>query len=64
MKMTLELDKHEVAEAIKMYLRAEKGFDVDPDNINFKLRTTGQRGGPQSKNFHKAECKNVTETTD
>ena len=60
MQMDLELSKDEAVEAVASYLK-DKGYEVDPENIRFRVQKTGQRSGISSHSVTKVEAKNVTQ---
>lgn len=62
MDMTVDLNRSEVREAIKFYLRKEKEIDVKEDNIAFNVTdgSSGSRqGGISSPTLKSATCNNV-----
>jgi len=65
--MNIELEPSEVKEAIRTYLKTEKGLEVDEEDITFKISggSSGSRPGSlSSSRLRIAECGNVSSVED
>lgn len=60
MRTDITLDEEEAKEAVRLYLREEKGMSVDTEDISFDIqRTSSQPGSIGSPRVKSVTCEDV-----